>query len=39
MRKSKNQYKVVSVKNRLTTITCPQLKELINEYLELEEKY
>lgn len=39
MRKSKNEYKILSVKNRVMVFTCPQLKELVNQYLELYEKY
>ena len=39
MRKSKNEYKILSVKNRVMVFTCPQLKELVNQYLELYDKY
>jgi len=38
-RKSKNTYKVISIKNRIMSFTCNELKELVREYNELEDNY
>ena len=34
-----NKYKIISIKNRIMSFTCPELKELVREYVQLEEKY
>lgn len=39
MRKSKNTYKIVSIKNRIMSFTCPGLKDLVREFNDLEEQY
>ena len=39
MRRSKNQYKILSVKNRQMVFTCSELKELVNQYEELQGFY
>ena len=39
VRKSKNQYKIISIKNRIMSFTCAELKELVREYNELEDNY
>ena len=39
MRKSKNQYKTISIKSRMMTFTCNELKELVRQYNELEDNY
>lgn len=39
VRKSNNQYKIISIKNRIMSFTCSELKELVREYNELEDNY
>jgi DNA mismatch repair protein MSH2 len=39
VRKSQNQYKIISIKNRIMSFTCSELKELVREYNELEDNY
>jgi hypothetical protein len=39
VRKSSNQYKIISIKNRIMSFTCAELKELVREYNELEDNY
>jgi hypothetical protein len=39
VRKSNNQYKIISIKNRIMSFTCGELKELVREYNELEDNY
>lgn len=39
MRKSKSNYKIISIKNRVMSFTNNALKELVREYNELEESY
>jgi DNA mismatch repair protein MSH2 len=39
VRKSNNQYKIISIKNRIMSFTCAELKELVREYNELEDNY
>lgn len=39
VRKSKNQYKIISIKNRIMSFTCAELKELVRDYNELEDNY
>lgn len=39
VRKSNNQYKIISIKNRIMSFTCTELKELVREYNELEDNY
>lgn len=37
MRKSKQNYKIVSIKNRIMSFTCAGLKDLVREFSDLEE--
>jgi len=37
MRKSQQQYKIISIKNRIMSFTCPGLKDLVREFSDLEE--
>lgn len=37
MRKSKNVYKIVSIKNRIMSFTCQGLKDLVREFTDAEE--
>jgi DNA mismatch repair protein MSH2 len=39
VRKSQNSYKIISIKNRIMSFTCSELKELVREYNELEDNY
>lgn len=39
MRKSKNSYKIVSIKNRIMSFTCQGLKDLCREFTDAEEQY
>ena len=39
MRKSKEQYKIVSIKNRIMSFTCQGLKDLVRVFQGLEEQY
>ena len=39
MRKSKQQYKIVSIKNRIMSFTCQGLKDLVRVFQDLEEQY
>lgn len=39
IRKSKQNYKVISIKNRIMSFTCQELKELVRQYNELEDNY
>ena len=32
MRKSKQNYKIISIKNRIMSFTCPGLKDLVREF-------
>lgn len=36
VRKSRNDYKVLSTKNRVMTFTCEELKELVRQYYDLD---
>ena len=35
IRKTKKDYKIISIKNRIMSFTCKELKELVREYAEL----
>lgn len=37
MRKSKQTYKIIGIKNRIMSLTCPGLKDLCREFNDLEE--
>jgi hypothetical protein len=37
MRNSKTTYKIISIKNRIMSFTCPELKELVREFNDLED--
>lgn len=39
MRSSRNEYKVISVKNRVMAFTCEELRELVRQYYDLEQTY
>lgn len=39
IRKTKNQYKIITIKNRVLSFTCNELKDLVREYNELEDNY
>lgn len=39
MRKSKETYKMVSLKNRIMSFTCAGLKDLVREFCDLEDQY
>ena len=39
MRKSKENYKLVSVKGRVMAFNCTGLKKLVNQFNEFEEQY
>ena len=39
MRKSSNNYKIISIKNRIMSFTNSELRELVKEYNELEDNY
>ena len=39
MRRSKTDYKVISIKNRIMSFTFPGLKDLVRQFSELEEQY
>lgn len=39
MRRSKHDYKVISIKNRIMSFTFPGLKDLVRQFSELEEQY
>lgn len=39
MRKSKQTYKIISIKNRIMSFNCPGLKDLCREFNDLEEQY
>ena len=37
MRKSGQQYKIISIKNRIMSFTCSGLKDLVRKFTELED--
>jgi hypothetical protein len=37
IRKSKQQYKIVSIKNRIMSLTCQGLKDLVRVFCDVEE--
>ena len=37
MRKSTKKYKIISIKNRIMSFTCNELKDTVKEYSELDE--
>lgn len=40
MRKSSiNKYKIISIKNKIMSFTCNELKELVKEYVDLDDSY
>lgn len=39
MRRSKERYKILQIKNRIMSFTCPGLKDLIKHFNELEDQY
>lgn len=39
MRKSKQNYKIISIKNRIMSFTCAPLKDLVREFNDLEDAY
>lgn len=39
MRNSKTTYKIISIKNKIMSFTCQELKDLVREYNELEDSY
>lgn len=39
IRKYGNRYKIISIKNRIMSFTCNELREIIKEYNELEDNY
>jgi DNA mismatch repair protein MSH2 len=39
MRKSKQNYKIIGIKNRIMSFTCPGLKDLCRQFTDLEEQY
>lgn len=39
MRKSKETYKIISIKNRIMSFNCAGLKDLVRQFSELEEQY
>ena len=39
MRKSKETYKIISIKNRIMSFTCSGLKELVRQFNEYEDQY
>jgi MutS family domain IV len=39
MRKSKKNYKIITIKNRIMSFTNNELKDLVREYNELEDSY
>lgn len=40
MRKSAiNKYKIISIKNKIMSFTCNELKELVKEYVDLDDSY
>lgn len=39
MRKSKQNYKIIGIKNRIMSFTCPGLKDLCRQFIDLEEQY
>lgn len=39
MRKSSTKYKIISIKNKIMCFTCNELKELVKDYIELDDQY
>lgn len=39
MRKSSKKYKIISIKNRIMSFTCNELRDTVKEYVELDEQY
>jgi len=39
MRNSRVNYKVLTVKNRIMSFTCPELREAVKDFQELEDQY
>ena len=39
MRKSKENYKIISIKNRFMSFTCSGLKDLVRQFNEYEDQY
>lgn len=39
MRQSRNEYKILSMKNRVMSFTCEELKELVRQYTDVQSAY
>lgn len=37
MRKSQQQYKIISIKNRIMSFTCSGLKDLVRQFTDIED--